>query len=237
MVTSNRFYPKGTVGTETAILWLARERYPDRWRDDAMTKEEKSVWSGINKTFSGFVISNILPYSVPKFAQSAALERFCDFSEAFMDLRRALQADEIRAYFIDENGKEDFIKPYSWGIDAAEEVLLTGLADLDDGWTRLVLINEAALHKLFRQKAAKERVDKSTLPLPPSLAALNDWYRVRISDFQSSGKVPTIAQDEEAAKAKFPGITRSMVRDCRQSMAPPEWAKRGPREKLNPKPL
>lgn len=228
MATSVRFYPKGTVGTETAILWLARAKYPSRWTDDAMSEVEQRVWSGINRSFNGYVIGDELVYRTRDKRAPDTILRLADFEECLLELRRALHAGDLVAHFIDEHGAGDFVKPYSWGSDGAVTVLLTGVADLEDGYARLILINEKDLRRVFGRQVGQAN-SESLMPRPPSLFELSHWYTDRVAAFAGAMAIPSHTDDERDAKQAFPGVTRAMLRQCRAEIAPASWSKRGPR--------
>ena len=229
MVTNVRFYPKGTIGVDQAALWLARSKYPQRWDFEKMTLEERDVWQGMNVNFNGAVIDFEHSFRTKALGDSNSMERYCDFSEALYELRQALHAGDLIAFFIDENGKQGFVLPYSWGGDRGREVILSGIADLDDGYRRLILLHETDLKKVFGKSFGQ--VDSLGMPKqrPPSKAELDRWYELRIQDFTAPDTIPSVEDDERGAKAEFPGVKRGMVREVRKRLAPESWSKRGPR--------
>lgn len=61
---------------------------------------------------------------------------------------------------------------------------------------------------------------------------LREWYKIRIIDPETIKSKPSGEADWAAARSMFPNrITRSRVRMIRKEMAPPEWSKRGRRER------
>jgi hypothetical protein len=151
MATTVRHYPIGFVGTEEAILRLAKARHPERWGPGSMSDAERGVWAGINHTFNGYVLDPKLRLSTPEDEYAAAWTRLRDFDEGMVTLRRALHAGSVIAQFCDEEAKFDTIQSEGWGIDDAPNIFLTGLVDLDYGertCTRLVLIPESAVEAL-----------------------------------------------------------------------------------------
>lgn len=229
MVSSVRFYPKGTIGVDQAAIWLARSKYPQRWDFERMAPQERAVWQGMNITFSGAVVDVEHPLRTRAINDPNSLERYCDFSEAVSELRQALYAGYLVAFFVDENGNEDFIRQYSWGSDGGLHAILSGVADLDDGYRRLTLLREADLKKVFGKSFGQEASLGTSKPRPPSAAELDRWYTSRIQTFANRSEIPSLQSDERDAKTEFPGITRTMVRSARERLAPKDWSKRGPR--------
>jgi hypothetical protein len=229
MVSSARFYPKGTMGVDQAALWLARSKYPHRWDFGKMDTQERDVWQGMNVTFNGAIIDVEHSLRTKALGDPNSLERYCDFSEAVRELRQALYAGDLVAFFIDENGNQDFIRPNSWGSDDAPVVILSGLADLDDGYCRLILLRDADLKRLFGRGFG--HADNLGIPKSrtPSKTELERWYLQRIQEFEDRRTIPSLEQDLRDAIAKFPGVTREMVRNARRELAPKSWGKRGPR--------
>jgi hypothetical protein len=47
MVARERFYPRGVIGSEDAILRIAKIRDPFRWTADRILPDEQAVWNGL----------------------------------------------------------------------------------------------------------------------------------------------------------------------------------------------
>lgn len=150
-----RFYPKGMVGTETAILWIAKQKFPTRWSCDVMSLDERCVWESWNKTISaGWLELKLRDLSKTDGINSAIYMRWCDISEALQELRKMLCAGEVIAYYDDENGKRGYFLATPWAGNAAQDALMDGIAYHadDEGtgqWCRLVLIEQSGLERAY----------------------------------------------------------------------------------------
>lgn len=64
-----------------------------------------------------------------------------------------------------------------------------------------------------------------------SSAALRNWYVHWVSKNQTQGKMPSGEEDWAAAKSEFgEAVPRSMMRNLRRELAPPEWTRLGRRK-------
>ena len=148
MVTGDRFYPKGFMGSEAAIVHIAKTRDPSRWTADRISPDEQAVWSGLGKTLNAEFVSDHLRVLGGNAGDTSMVERLCDFSDALDELRKALFAGETAAHFVDDNGKLDFILKDGWGGDHGKDILLRGVVDLVDGWRRVVLLKADDVNRL-----------------------------------------------------------------------------------------
>jgi hypothetical protein len=218
---SARFYPKGFVGSEAAILQIAKTRDPSRWTADRILPDEQAVWDGLGKTLNAEFISSHLSVlkkgTGPEAGDTSMIDRLCDFSDALAELRKSLFAGEIVAYFVDEEGKQDFILRDGWGGEQGADILLRGVVDLVDGWRRLILLRTEDINRLAGSlppawvyevnPANKERALKR--PAAEKRLVFEDWRS------SLNGRIPTLAEDIAAMKAK--GVNRDDARELRKA--------------------
>jgi hypothetical protein len=225
MVTGKRFYPKGYIGSEAAILQIARTRDPSRWIPDKILSDEQAVWNSLGKTLNAELISSHLSVLDKTERQRAndtsMMDRLCDFSDALAELRKALFAGEIVAHFVDENGKLDFILKDGWGGDQGADILLRGAVDLVDGWRRLVLLKRDDIDRLakslppawvYEESEGACGTTKNRALKRPAVEKRRVFEEWRAS---LGGKIPTMAEDIAAMKAK--GINRDDARELRKA--------------------
>ena len=94
------------------------------------------------------------------------------------------------------------------------------------GW---VFVPKAALGEIL-QRTPDAPITK-TRTCRFSQAELDQWYGVRVEEFEATGRIPSRADDWKAAGEVFKDIPRSKVRDVRNRLAPNPWHKRGRRPK------
>jgi hypothetical protein len=141
--------PVGYIGTEEAILLLAALRYPDRWKPESMSEKELQIWEGFSADNGHLFTGDFLRHEVD-WSTHGTIHRWCDFSEALTDVRKALDAGLLTARFRHPDGQWDKIKSTSWATEVAREVLLTGLVDLEGvAPQRVILINKVEFDSVF----------------------------------------------------------------------------------------
>lgn len=213
-----RFYPKGFIGSEEAILTMARIRDPDRWGDKAMSAEEKQVWSTLGKPLNALFIYNHLPYYVKEEDREGTIDRYSDFMDALGELRKSLFAGETVAFFCEESGKLNNILREGWGGDGAEEILLKGTVSLEGGlWDRVILLKDTDIQKLARSlPPAWSSEGDAGRPERVTGAGANDRKREIYREHREAlgDAIPTIVEDTEAMKVR--GISRQDTRWLRK---------------------
>jgi hypothetical protein len=96
------------MGSEAAIVRIAKTRDPSRWATNRISPDEQALWNGLGKTSNAEFVFDDLRVLVGNAGAADWLERGCDFLGALEELRKALYAGEITAHFVDENGKLNF---------------------------------------------------------------------------------------------------------------------------------
>jgi hypothetical protein len=215
---AERFYPKGYMGSEDAILLIAKTRDPSRWTHDRVSPDERAVWEGLGKTLNAQLISGHLTL-LKREGQPpdlSMIDRYCDFREATDELRKSLFAGETGAYFINENGELDFIRKDGWSDDQATDILLAGVVDLEGCWRRLLLLKAAEIEKLAKALPPAWAGDNAK---PPKTLAEKMRFAEKREAFDSyrkslGGEIPTLAADITAMKKL--GISRHDARRLRK---------------------
>jgi hypothetical protein len=212
------------MGSEAAILHIAKTRDPSRWAADRILPDEQAVWNGLGKTLNAELIGSHLSVleksERQRVGDTSIMDRLCDFSDALAELRKALFAGEVVAYYLDERGKQDFILKEGWGGDLGADILLRGVVDLVDGWRRLILLKEEDIAKLASSlppawvyevegsnPATKDRALKR--PAVEKRRLFEEWRA------SLGGRIPTMADDIAAMKAK--GMNRDDARELRKA--------------------
>jgi hypothetical protein len=135
-MAGERFYPKGYIGSEQAILQIAKTRDPSRWTHERILPDERLVWDALGTHLNAQFIEGhlrLLMKDVRPKEDTSRIDRLCDFSDALGELRKSLFSGETVAYFCDEQGKLDFIIKEGWGRDEGSDILLCGIVDVEGG--------------------------------------------------------------------------------------------------------
>lgn len=224
MATTTRFYPRGYIGTEQGILRIAKTRDPGHWRSEIVYPDESQVWDGLGRTHNAEFLSNhlsVLDRIEERKNDTSMIDRLCDYGDALVELRKALHAGEVVAEFLDQEGKPGFILKDGWGGEAGDTILLRGIADLADGWSRLVLLKIDQLDNLAKSLPPAwpgPLVEDPKNPKPPSsaerLTASNKREIFRSWRDSVAPRIPTLAEDIERMKQL--GINRDDTRELRK---------------------
>jgi hypothetical protein len=156
---AKRYYPRGYIGTEAAIIRIAEATHPERWDRRKFLLGEPEIWDGLGVVYNAQFIEDLLRVRLLPDQQRATtdwVERLVDFREARDDLRRALNAGDLVAKYVDENGVESSVARLCWGSDQAEEALETGGAWISVSSItearRLLLISESELGRFIANR-------------------------------------------------------------------------------------
>jgi hypothetical protein len=86
-----RYVPRGHIGSEQALVLVAKATNPDRWRDHMLIPKEKEIYEGLGRTLKAEHLDEHIRVmlSKPEREGSAVVERICDFHDAAHWLRRA----------------------------------------------------------------------------------------------------------------------------------------------------
>ncbi|MET4364311.1 hypothetical protein ABIB06_004910 [Bradyrhizobium sp. LB8.2] len=214
-----RFYPKGFIGSEEAILKIAKTRDPERWGDDAMSSDERQVWNALGKSLNATFIYNHLPYHVKEADRAeGTIDRYCDFMEALSELRKSLFAGETVAYFCEDSGKMKHVLKEGWGGDEGDDILLKGTVTLEGGlWDRVILLKASDIEFLARSlPPAWSSGGKVELAERITGAGANDKKRQIYKAYRDAldDVIPTIVDDVAAMKSH--GISRQDTRWLRK---------------------
>jgi hypothetical protein len=208
-----RFIPKGYMGSEAAIVHIAKTRDPSHWTADRISPDEQAVWSGLGKTLNAELLDSHLRVLVKK-PDDTMMDRLCDFSDALAELIKALFAGEITAWFVDENGKLNFILKNGWGGDHGADILLRGVVDLVDGRRKPVLLKADEINSLAmslppadpeQEEAGATKARALKRPTTEKRKMFKQWWE------SLNGRIPTRA--EAIAAMKDRGINRDDTRE------------------------
>jgi hypothetical protein len=107
----------------------------------------------------------------------------------------------------------------SWAGSPAVELPVFPMFDLEE------------VCRCFRMEIGRARATEAQ-PCRFSQAELDQWFGVRVQEFEAAGTIPSRADDLDAAHEVFgKNIPRSKVRDVRNRLAPNPWHKQGRRPK------
>ena len=206
-----RYVPRGHIGSEQALILVAKATNPERWRDDMLIPKEKEIYEGLGRTLNAELLGDHIKAMLSKAQRggSAVIERICDFENAARWLRESLHAGDISGRYLDENGKWHDIPAERWGADDGLDSLLRGVVWLDeDDVSRLVLLAVKDLEALCRtsgsNKKAGNRLAQRTISDAKAEQVFKAWRAQRGKD------IPTEAEDSRHMK-QF-GVSRDRVR-------------------------
>jgi hypothetical protein len=130
-----RYVPRGHIGSEQALVLIAKAKNPDRWRDDMLSPKEKEIYEGLGRTLNAELLGDHLRTILTKAERedSAVVERMCDFEDAARLLRESLHSGDISGRYLDENGNWHDVPAERWGADDGLDVLLQGFISLEEG--------------------------------------------------------------------------------------------------------
>jgi hypothetical protein len=200
-----RYIPRGYIGSEQALILVAKAKNPERWRDDALIPKEKEIYERLGLTLNAQLLGDHLTamLSIAERKGSAVMERAFDFEDAAHWLRESLHAGDISGRYLDENGKWHEIPAERWGAEDGLDSLLTGLVG-----KYVVLLAVKDLEALCRtsgsNKKASNRLAQRTISDAQAEQNFKDWRAQRGQD------IPTEAEDCRYMK-QF-GVSRERVR-------------------------
>ena len=155
-----RYVPRGHIGSEQALVLVAKANNPERWRDDLLAPKEKEIYEQLGWNLNADLLGEHLRAMLSEAERqgSAFVERLCDFEDAARSLRESLYAGEISARYLDENGKLHDIPAERWGADDGLDSLKHGVVWLDEGdASRLVLLAVKDLEALCRSSGSNKK--------------------------------------------------------------------------------
>lgn len=217
-----RYYPDEYLGSEQAAIHLARLNSPEKWKPETMFPGEQAMWAGLG----GSLNAETIEYQVYRMSLeikrsdamadvAALIARHCDFDIAVQKLRRSLHSGEITAEYCDQRGKFGFIQKDGWGGLDGGKILLRGIVELEDGWTRLILLRVDAIENLAKGAsqheacaATKPGDEKPGMPTLERRQLFAEW-RASQGDY-----IPKLAEDTEQMKKV--GVNRDDTRELRK---------------------
>jgi hypothetical protein len=224
MAMTTRFYPKGFIGSEQAILRVAKKRDPNHWIPGRIHRDELPIWEGLGTRYNALLLQNHLSVLVPieqRKTDTSMIDRLCDFGDALVEIRKALHAGDLVAEFLDESGKFDSIARDGWGGDAGDETLLSGIVDLADGRSRVLLLKLTTLDRLAESlpPAWPDQVAETSQRPPPKMPTVKlaaSERRRLFKEWREScpNRIPTLSED--VAQMKLLGINREDTRELRK---------------------
>ena len=126
---AERYVPRGFIGSEQALVLIARTSHPERWRDDLLLGKEREIYERLGSSLNGEFLGDHIKVSLTKTDREsgAVMERICDFEDAAHWLRESLHAGDLVGKYLDENGDWHDIPSNRWGADDGLEALLKGI--------------------------------------------------------------------------------------------------------------
>jgi hypothetical protein len=215
---SGRFYPTGYIGSENALLVIARIRDPERWDAKALPDEERSVWDNLGVNLNAEYTADHLRVLIKKRdeqAEELKFHRLADFSAALGELRKSLHDGTVVAYTCNDSGMIKPILKDGWGMAEGADILLRGVVDLADGSRRGILFKPQAIEKFARALPPawgdEKKLDRSRAVKRSAREKREIYSKFR----QSLGdSIPTRREDIKAMKAL--GISREDTRNLRK---------------------
>jgi hypothetical protein len=208
-----RYVPRGHIGSEQALVLVAKAKNPERWRDDMLTPKEKEIYERLGRTLNAELLGDHIKamLSKPERGGSAVVERICDFEDAAHWLRESLHAGDISGRYLDENGKWHDIPAERWGADDGLDSLLRGFIWLVQGEyevSRLVVLAVKDLEALCRTSGSNKKVSNRLAQRTISDAKAEQEFKAWRA--QLGQDIPTEAEDCRYMK-QF-GVSRDRVR-------------------------
>jgi hypothetical protein len=208
-----RYVPRGHIGSEQALILVAKATNPERWRDDMLIPKEKEIYERLGRTLNAELLGEHINAMLSEAERdgAAVMERICDFEDAAHRLRESLHAGDILGRYLDENGKWHDIPAERWGADDGLDSLLTGFVWLDEGKyevSRLVLLAVRDLEALCgtsgTNRKGSNRLAQRTISDAKAEQVFKAWRAQRGQD------IPTEAED--CGYMKRFGVSRARVR-------------------------
>ena len=207
-----RFYPKGYMGSEAAAVRIAKTRNPSHWT--GISPDEQAVWNGLGKISNAEFVGDDLRVLLGRTGATDWIERVCDFEDALIELRTALYAGEITAYYRDDHGKLNFILKDGWGHDQAADILRRGVVDLADEWGKTVLLKTDDVDRLASSLPPAEQASPATKGRALKRSAAEKRHIFEQWRESLNGRIPTLPEDIAAMKDH--GINRDDTRALRK---------------------
>ena len=232
-----------------AIYFVAKHRAPEAVK--VLTPEARQRLAEANYHVNTMKLERALlgippntpitlpPDKAPPGYLLAAQQAFDDEVEAVTrDLRRALEAGELRAMGFRADGSPVQILPNYWRTPVrwCEN---DGATVMVDPFERAAKGDLVPVDGAFVEPGLDcGDVARWCGALPPQPAAtfspetLRAWYRLRVASWSGDMPPPTERDDAEAAAAMFGrAIPRDTLRAVRRALAPKHWRRSGPRRR------
>ena len=136
----------GFLGVYATCRRIAAARYPDRWVETRLPENEATVWSSFFDPRSRLESLELALTTDVSPRSDDLAPRLGDYCEALGAIRDALVAEQITAFFRDDQGVVREIDAVGWGSDNGERALSSGRAWLDEGADevcRYILLRES----------------------------------------------------------------------------------------------
>jgi hypothetical protein len=197
---AERYVPRGYIGSEQALVLIAKENHPDRWRDDLLLDQEREIYERLGSSLNGELLGDHIKVNIAKTDRESGLvmERVCDFEDAAHWLRENLHSGDLIGKYLDENGDWHDIPSKRWGADDGLEALLKGVVVFDEGRylvSRLVLFSTEDLMALVTtsvspHKAAAQRTikNKGGRPVEYDWDAVKEFALAQVKKFGPPGR-------------------------------------------------
>jgi hypothetical protein len=192
---AERYVPRGYIGSEQALVLIAKTNHPDRWRDDLLLDQEREIYERLGSSLNGELLGDHIKVNIAKTDRESGLvmERVCDFEDAAHWLRENLHSGDLIGKYLDENGDWHDIPSKRWGADDGLEALLKGVVVFDEGRylvSRLILFSTKDLmasvttsvspHKAAAQRTIK---DKGGRPAEYDWGAVKNYMVALVKQF------------------------------------------------------
>jgi hypothetical protein len=194
-----RYVPRGHIGSEQALVLVAKATNPERWRDDMLIPKEKEIYERLGRTLNAELLGDHINVMLSKAERegSAIMERILDFEGAARWLRESLHAGDISGRYLDKSGKWHDIPAERWGADDGLDSLLRGVVWLDEGdASRLVLLAVKDLEALCRtsgsNKRTGNRLAQRTISDAKAEQVFKAWRAQRGQDIPTEAEIAAI---------------------------------------------
>ena len=210
------YVPPGHVGLVEAAKIIARERYPQRWRPEAMAPGEQELWNSLDQLgglrpelFAQHINVRISPEMREEYG---SIERCCDFAEAQQDLWKGIGQGLLEVRYTEDDGSFRPISAQIWRTPAGLEAIQAGRVTMDlssEYLTTYPWVSKAGLSQII-SRSAEHMPENAAEDVPP-------W----VSDANQS-EFPAIARRESGLPGR-PSSKQLYRREAERRIAEGEY--------------
>jgi hypothetical protein len=217
-MAAERYVPRGYIGSEQALVLIAKANHPDRWRDELLLGKEREIYDGLGLSWNGEFLGDHIKVNLTKADRESGLvmECVCDFEDAAHWLRENLHVGDLIGKYLDENGDWHDIPSKRWGADDGLEALLKGVVVFDEGRyfvSRLILFSTEELTALI-DAGANPYNSRAARPTVSNARAQQEFLAWRAKRGEN---IPTEEEDIAYMRETF-GVSRDRTRQLRKGV-------------------